>query len=115
MPSLGNFLAEYAFTTLDRPVFNLSMVCGPGGQMADFQGRATSCDAGFNQMYGPLTPHLLAEGPTLFDLRPLRDRPDLWQQWPQALKEWIWSYDALVVVKGGGPSQPLAPRTATRP
>jgi hypothetical protein len=115
VPALGNFLAEYAFATLNRPVFNLSMVCGPGGQMASFQGSAVACDAGFDEVYGPLGPHLLAEGATLFDLRPLRDRPDLWRTWPQPLKEWIWSYDALVVVKGGGASTPLVPRAAARP
>jgi hypothetical protein len=115
VPALGNFLAEYAFTTLDRPVFNLSMVCGPGGQMADFQGRASACDGGFNGLFGPFGPHLLPDGATLFDLRPLRDRPELWQSWPQSLREWVWSYDALVVVKGGGPSQLLVSRGATRP
>lgn len=115
VPSLGNFLAEYAFSALGRPVFNLSMLCGPGGQMASFQGEATSCDAGFRRVYGPLEPHLADQGATLFDLRPLRDRPDLWQSWPQEFKEWVWSYDAVVVVRGGGPSQTLVPRTPTRP
>jgi hypothetical protein len=115
VPSLGNFLAEYAFAHLGRPVFNLSMLCGPGGQMASFQGDASPCDAGFRKVYGPLEPHLLDQGATLFDLRPLRDRPDLWQSWGQEFKEWVWSYDAIVVVRGGGPSQALVPRTPTRP
>lgn len=114
VPALGNFLAEYAFTMIGKPVFNLSMLCGPGGEMASFQGDPSACDERFQQTFGPISPYLMADGATLFDLRPLRDAPALWQAWPQEFKEWVWSYDAIVVVKGGGPAQSLVVREQTR-
>ena len=54
-------------------------------------------------------PYLAATGDTLFDLRPLRDRPRLWKDWPADAKELVWTYDAVVIIGASGPSHFLAP------
>ncbi|MES2444723.1 MAG: hypothetical protein V4574_18015 [Pseudomonadota bacterium] len=110
MPSLGSFLAENALGMLGKPVFNLRMICGPGTQQTLFDFTTYDCAGDeFAPVAAAFKPFLQATGDTLIDLRPLRDRPGLWKDWPQDAKDIVWSYDALVVVGASGGSHFLAP------
>lgn len=108
IPSLGGFISELALSRYGRRAFNVAMVCGPGGETRAFDGSSTKCDKDFAETFPGLKPHLTG-GVTLFDLRPLHNRSKLWKDWPEQAKAMIWSYDALVVVSGGGASNFLAP------
>jgi hypothetical protein len=108
VPSLGNFVSDMALARFGKPVVNLTMVCGPGAQLIDFASKVHGCGEDFAPL-APLKSYLASSGDTLFDLRPLRDRPRLWKDWPKELQELVWSYDAVVVIAGGGPSTYLAP------
>ena len=109
VPSLGNFLAEVALARYDRPVFNLRVMCGPGAEQVLFDGRVASCADEFAPVAPAFGAALSAEGETLFDLRPLRDRPRVWRDWPAEAKRLVWTYDAVVVIRGGGAATFIAP------
>ena len=109
VPSLGSFVAETALG-MNKSVFNLRMVCGPGTLQALFDGSDYDCGADeFTSLAAALKPWLLGSGDTLFDLRPLRDHPGLWKDWPEDAKSLVWSYDAVVVIGASGSSHFLAP------
>jgi hypothetical protein len=109
VPSLGNFLAEVALARYDRPVFNLRVMCGPGAEQVMFDGRVASCADEFAPIAPAFGAALSVEGETLFDLRPLRDKPRLWRDWPAEAKRLVWTYDAVVVIRGGGAATFIAP------
>lgn len=109
VPSLGNFLAELALARYDRPVFNLRVMCGPGAEQATFDGSVQSCADEFAPLAPALGAALSPEGATVFDLRPLRDKPRLWRDWPAEAKRLVWTYDAVVVIRGGGAATFIAP------
>lgn len=113
VPSLGSFLAENALGMLGKSVFNLRMMCGPDTQQILFDFSTHDCGGDeFAPVAAALQPFLVGSGDTLIDLRPLRDRPRLWKDWPQDAKDIVWSYDALVVVGASGGSHFLAPLPA---
>lgn len=110
VPSLGSFLAENALGMLRKPVFNLRMICGPGTQQTMFDATSYDCAGDeFAPVAAAFKPFLLGSGDTLIDLRPLRDHPRWWKDWPQDAKDIVWSYDALVVIGTSGGSHFLAP------
>lgn len=109
VPSLGNFLAELALARYDRPVFNLRVMCGPGAEQVTFDGSVQSCADEFAPLAPALGAALSPEGATVFDLRPLRDKPRLWRDWPAEAKRLVWTYDAVVVIRGGGAATFIAP------
>jgi hypothetical protein len=109
VPSLGNFLAELALARYDRPVFNLRVMCGPGAEQVTFDGSVQSCGDEFAPLAPALGAALSPEGATVFDLRPLRDKPRLWRDWPAEAKRLVWTYDAVVVIRGGGAATFIAP------
>ena len=109
MPSFGSYIAE---TTLAKGgnVFNLRMLCGPGTRQRLFDDSDYDCEADeWAPIAAAFKPYLAATGDTLFDLRPLRDRPRLWTDWPADAKELVWSYDAVVIIGPSGPSHFLSP------
>lgn len=109
VPSLGNFVAETA-QGMGKSVFNLRMMCGPGTQQMMYDGSAFDCEADeFAPLAAAFKPYLIGSGDTVFDLRPLRDHPRLWKDWPAEAQELVWSYDAVVVIGASGPSHFLAP------
>ena len=109
VPSFGSFLAENALGTLGKPVFNLRIMCGPGTLQTLFDNTAYDCAADeFAPVAAAFKPFLQASGDTLIDLRPLRDHPGLWKDWPQDAKDIVWSYDAVVIVGASGGSHFLA-------
>jgi len=109
VPSLGSFVAETALG-MGKSVFNLRMICGPGTMQMLFDGTPYDCEADeFAPLAVALKPWLLGSGNTLFDMRPLREHPGLWKDWPAEAKEIVWSYDAVVVIGASGPSNFLAP------
>ena len=109
VPSFGNFLAEIALARYDRPVFNLRVMCGPGAEQIAFDGSVASCADEFAPLAPAFGAALAAEGETLFDLRPLRDKTRLWRDWPAEAKRLVWTYDAVVVIRGGGAAKFIAP------
>lgn len=109
VPSFGNFLAELALARYDRPVFNLRVMCGPGAEQVTFDGSVQSCADEFAPLAPALGTALSPDGETVFDLRPLRDKPRLWRDWPAEAKRLVWTYDAVVVIRGGGAATFIAP------
>lgn len=109
VPSFGNFLAELALARYDRPVFNLRVVCGPGAEQVTFDGSVQSCADEFAPLAPALGTALSPDGETVFDLRPLRDKPRLWRDWPAEAKRLVWTYDAVAVIRGGGAARFIAP------
>lgn len=109
VPSLGSFVAETALG-MGTSAFNLRLVCGPGTQQTLFDASSYDCEADeFTSLAAALKPWLLGSGDTLIDLRPLRDHPGLWKEWPEDAKSLVWSYDAVVVIGASGGSHFLAP------
>lgn len=109
VPSFGNFLAELALARYDRPVFNLRVMCGPGAEQVTFDGSVQSCADEFAPLAPALGTALSPDGETVFDLRPLRDKPRLWRDWPTEAKRLVWTYDAVAVIRGGGAARFIAP------
>lgn len=109
VPSFGNFLAELALARYDRPVFNLRVMCGPGAEQVTFDGSVKSCADEFAPLAPALGTALSPDGETVFDLRPLRDKPRLWRDWPTEAKRLVWTYDAVAVIRGGGAARFIAP------
>jgi hypothetical protein len=108
MPSFGSYIAETALAK-GQKAFNLRMMCGPGTRASLFDGSDYNCEEEeFAGIAGAFKPFLFATGDTLIDLRPLRDRPRLWKDWPAEAKELVWSYDAVVLIGASGGSHFLA-------
>jgi hypothetical protein len=106
VPSLGNFIADFAFTE-GKTAFNLLILCGPGTQAGDFTGKLTACDLDVEKLLPEVAAALNAEHPTLFDLAHWKDKPQQWKHVAAPLRELLWAYDALLVVPNGKPARPL--------
>ena len=108
VPSLGSHVAETALAR-GQSAFNLRMICGPGTKQTIFDASEYDCGKDeFDPLAAALKPFVLATGDTLIDLRPLRDRPRLWKDWPAEAKELVWTYDAVVIIGPSGGSRFLA-------
>ena len=107
VPGLGGFVSEFAVQN-GTSALSLYVACGPGGRTASLQGPAGTCDDGFAQRFGYLAPYISADEITVIDLRPWRMRPGRWAHLPAQAQQLIDSFDVLVVVPNGAPSEFLA-------
>jgi hypothetical protein len=106
VPSLGNFVADFAFVE-GKQAFNLLVLCGPGTQAGDFMGNVATCELDVAKLMPEVAAALDAAHPTLFDLSTWKDQPRQWRHLPSEVRELLWAYDALLVVPGGRPAEPL--------
>ena len=106
VPSLASFAYEKALGE-GSSALSILMICGPGGASAGLLGNVASCDEDFAKYYGFLAPHVAESGATLIDLRPWRDTPRAWKDLSEDVKAYIWAYDAIVVISGGGESHAI--------
>jgi hypothetical protein len=101
---LGGFLSELA-TIRDGEALTILVLCGPGGETANFAGPPAPCMSNdYSKSFGFLTPHLEPGKVTLFDLRSWRLRPRRWSQLPHSAQSVIGSFDILAFV----PARPAA-------
>src|SRR5262249_46219701 len=86
-----HWAAEHAMTTL-----NVFVDCR-GGELRDvITSRAVPCDTYLDGDADVFGPHLVDGGDTLFDLRPLRDSPEL-KQLPKRVQRVVAGYDYFLV------------------
>lgn len=106
IPSLGNFVADYALAR-GQETFHLLVLCGPGSKASDFLGNEASCGFSIEESFPDLAGHIDATKPTLFDLKPWKDKSRRWAHLPADVKELVWAYDAVLFVPNGKRAQTL--------
>jgi hypothetical protein len=104
---LSRWAAERGKTTL-----NVFVDCR-GGELRDvILGRAVPCDSYLDGAADVFGPHLANGGSTLFDLRPLRNRPEL-AQLPKKVQRVVANYDWFLIAANTHPSTFLPGHLAT--
>jgi hypothetical protein len=108
---LGLRLSRWA-DARGKTTLNVFVDCR-GGELRDvILGRAVPCDTYLDGDADVFGSHLVDGGSTLFDLRPLRDQPEL-KQMPKKLQRVVANYDWFIVAANTHPSTFLPGHLAT--
>jgi len=110
VPALGGLVRNLALME-DKTVFSVLILCGPDGQQRRFDASVESCQAEFNSAAAALDPHLRTDGATVFNTAPLRLIPGTLKRlnFGEDLRQYIFSYDAIVVLKDAKPATHFSP------
>ncbi len=108
VPALGGFVADLALMRGEES-FSVAVLCGPGAQSVDLEGNALPCTETFETDVGRFAHHVAAEGMTVFDLAWFKKRPKRLGIIPEAFRNLVLSYDALVIVPGAAPATYVVP------
>jgi hypothetical protein len=100
---LGGFVTEFAHTTGGNAL-SIATVCGPGGFVGTLDRPRIACDEGFAENFGFIAGQVEPDHITIFDLRIWKLRPGRWDHLPAEMRQFIDTYDVLVVVPGGAGS-----------
>lgn len=113
-PALGGFVHALALIE-SKTTLSLLMVCGPDGQQIDFRGAVQPCTGDFEATAGLFRRRLLPEDATLIDTAPLRLIPGTLRRLvvPEDIRNYIQSYDAIIVLRGARAATPFAPPPAS--
>lgn len=106
VPALGNFVSDYALSR-GQETFHLLVLCGPGTKAGDFSGNEAPCGFSIEESFPDLAAHIDPLKPTLFDLKPWKDKWRRWAHLSADVKELLWAYDAVLFVPNGKPARPL--------
>jgi hypothetical protein len=108
-PALGGFVNALALME-GKKTFSVMIVCGPDGQQIDFRGAVSGCREDFEATAGMFYRHLATGGPTLIDTAPLRLIPGTLRRQgvSEDMRNYINSYDAIIILKGAKAATPFA-------
>lgn len=108
-PSLGSFVHSIALAE-GKKVFSVMIVCGPDGEQIDFRGAISGCRSDYEATAGMFYTRLATDGPTLIDTAPLREIQGTMRRQgvSEDMRNYINSYDAIIVLKGAKAATPFA-------
>ncbi len=106
VPSLASFAFELAVSE-GKNAFNILILCGPGTRAGDLMGNEAACSMDLGKDWPDLVGQVDTKQMTLFDLKPWKDRPGRWKHLPDATRDMIWAFDAVLFVPNGKPAAPL--------
>ena len=109
VPALGGFVRHLAMMN-GKNVFSVLILCGPDGAQRAFDASTSSCKAEFEGSAAALGPYLRDDGATLFRTESLRAMPSTLRRlgWGEDLRQYVFSYDAIVVLKDAKPANHIA-------
>jgi hypothetical protein len=70
-------------------------------------GNEAACSMDLGKDWPDLVGQVDTKQMTLFDLKPWKDRPGRWKHLPDATRDMIWAFDAVLFVPNGKPATPL--------
>lgn len=108
VPALGGFVADLGLIRGEE-TFSVVALCGPGAQTVDLAGNAMPCNEKFAEDSGRFANHVAAEGMTVFDLEYFKRRPKRLGIIPEAFRNLVLAYDALVIVPNAAPATFVVP------
>jgi hypothetical protein len=105
VPAFGGFVRSLALIE-NKKTFSVLILCGPGGAQRAFNGSTEPCAEEVETAAKGLVPHLRAENATVFNTAPLRTRPGVLKRigFSDDLRQYIFSYDAIVVLPHAKPA-----------
>jgi erythromycin esterase-like protein len=108
-PSLGSFVHALALME-GKTTFSVMVVCGPDGEQIDFRGAISGCREDYEATAGMFYRYLATDGPTLIDTAPLRLISGTLRRQgvSEDMRNYINSYDAIIVLKGAKAAKPFA-------
>ena len=104
VPSLGNFVQDFAEAE-GLSTYHVMLLCGPGTKAGDLMGNPADCSIDLATAFPDLAGQVDVKNPTLFDLKPWKDKPRRWAHLPEETRNLIWAFDALLFVPNGKPAQ----------
>jgi len=108
VPALGGFVADLALIRGEE-TFSVVVLCGPGAQTVDLSGNAMPCNEKFEEDSGRFARHVAEEGMTVFDLSRFKKKPKRLGIIPEAFRDMVLAYDALVIVPDAEPAVFVVP------
>lgn len=108
VPALGGFVADLALIRGEE-TFSVVVLCGPGAQTIDLSGNAMPCNEKFEEDSGRFAEHVADTGLTVFDLSWFKKKPKRLGIIPEAFRDMVLSYDALVIVPNAEPAVFVVP------
>lgn len=106
--AFGGFLDALAVTEGNRS-YSVLTLCGPGSKTAQIFGPPGDCTPKFAEMFGELGDHLKNQDFAVIDLKPWKEQPDRWKHLPEVGRDFLWNYDAVIIVSNSAPSTMLRP------
>ncbi len=105
VPAFGGFVRNLALIE-NKNVFSVLILCGPDGAQRAFHGATEPCMEEFETAAKGLAAHLYADQATVFKTAPLRARPSVLKRigFSEDLRQYIFSYDAIVVLPHAKPA-----------
>lgn len=106
---LGGFVSELAVQH-GKASLNLLVLCSPGGELLQFDGRRLPCDTSrYGGDWGFIEPYLDPHSYTVFDLRSWRLRPGRVAHLGPGVQRAMGSFDLLVWPPRGSPAAAFLP------